>query len=391
MDVKIYPGKLSGTITAPPSKSIAHRALICAMLSGEKCNISNLELTEDVLATQNAVLSISERKEELIDCKESASTLRFMLFIAAALGRKASFTGGPRLATRPLEPLLTLLKDHGVIWTSGGSAGWFPLSIDGKLRGEKYAIRGDMSAQFISGLLMALPLIGRDCEIVLTTPLISKDYIALTIDIMEKFGVKVRFTGLGWEVPGRQAYIPTDLTIEGDYSLASYFLCANQFPKGNVEVRGLSPSSKQADMAVPDILLALGEGLEIDGKDIPDSIPALAVMAAFAPGKTTFFNAGRLRMCQNDRLSVIRDAICKMGGQAEITDDRITVIGGKRLAGGVTVCANGDYRIAMALVIGALGCEKPVTIIGAESINKAYPNFFRDLKTLGGVAELSQH
>ncbi len=392
MDAKIYPGKLVGAIKAPPSKSVAHRALICGMLTGEACHFGNLELTEEILATKNAVAIVNSKKEELIDCCESAATLRFMLVVAAALGRKASFTGGPRLAKRPLEPLLTLLKDHGVEWSTGGSSGWFPLSIEGKLRGESYAIRGDMSSQFISGLLMALPLIGRDCEIVLTTPLVSKDYVALTIDVMEKFGVKVKYTGIGWEVPGRQVYTPTDFEIEGDYTSAAYFLCANEFPKGSVEITGLSPTSKQADKAVLDILPALGNGLEVDAKDIPDCIPLLAVMAAFAPGDTTFFNAGRLRIKENDRLSAIKEGIGKLGGEVSVTaDNTIVVTGKKRINGGVTLSSYGDHRIAMAFAMAALGCEKPVIVTGVETVNKAYPNFFRDFKTLGGLVELREN
>lgn len=383
MDIKVYPGRLSGTIEAPPSKSIAHRVILCGMLSGGPCNISNLELSEDIQATLNGTKAIFS-DGLTVECGDSASTLRFLLPVLAILGRKATFTGGARLATRTLEPVLTLLKDHGVRFTTGGETGWFPLTIDGKVRGDIFAIRGDISSQILSGLLLAMPLIGRDSEIVLTTPLASKDYITLTIDVMRQFGVKVKYTGLGWMVPGRQEYAPTDYQIEGDYSSAAYFLCTNQFPRGNVRVTGLSPSSKQADKAIIDILPALGNGLQVDVKDIPDSIPILAIMAAFAEGQTTFFNAGRLRMKELDRLSAISDGVCKLGGNAEVFDDILMVYGGRRMTGGVTISAFGDHRIAMALSIGALGCEKPTIITGVESVIKAYPNFYKDFKALGG-------
>ena len=390
MDAKIYPGKLVGEIKAPPSKSVAHRAMICDMFTGGRCELSNIEWTEETLATKSAVAAILAKREGPIDCCESATTLRFMLIAAAALGRTASFTGGERLATRMLAPALTLLKNHGVTTSSGTALGWFPLSVQGKLRGEKFFVRGDISTQFLSALLLALPIIGRDCEIAVTTPLISKDFLAVTIDVMEQFGVKVKTMEAGWMIRGKQYYQPTKFVIEGDYIYAAHFLCANLLPRGNVEVLGLSANSKLPDKAVLDILPALGNGLEVDAKDIPDCIPVMAMMAAFAPGKTTLVNVGRLRMKQNDRLTIIKEGITQLGGVIEVTDDTIVVSGGKRMKGGVTVSSNGDHRIAMAFAIGALGCERPVVITGAESIIKSYPNFFRDFKTLGGTAELRE-
>lgn len=387
MDMKIYPGRLAGTIDAPPSKSIAHRAILCSTLSGGSCNITNLELTEDIQATLQGIKAIYT-DDMTVDCRESASTLRFFLMILAALGRSATFTGGPRLAKRPLDPLLRLLKEHGVKVTSGGSQGWFPLTIEGKLQGDVFAIRGDVSSQFVSGLLMALPLLCRDCEIVLTTPLVSKDYITLTIDVMSHFGVKVKKTGPGWFVPGFQRYTAADYEIEGDYSSAAYFLCANRFLRGNVTVNGLSPSSKQPDKALLDILPALGNGLEVDVKDIPDSIPIMSVMASFAEGKTTLCNAGRLKIKESDRLSALRDGIIKLGGHAEVDRDNLIIHGGRKMEGGVTVSSIGDHRIAMAFSIGASGCEKPVIVTEADSVRKSYPDFYKDFQALGGMIEM---
>ena len=390
MDAKVYPGKLAGTVKAPPSKSVAHRAMLCDLFSGGRSKLSNMEWTEETLATKNAVASILTKKEEEIDCCESATTLRFMLIAAAALGKTASFIGGQRVATKALVPAVELLKKHGVSTASGDALGWFPLTVDGKLRGETFFVRGDVSTQILSGLLLALPVIGRDCEIVLTSPLVSKDYIAVTLDVMEHFGIHVKVTEKGWMIRGKQNYEPREFTIEGDYIYGAYFLGANLFPKGNVEITGLSPNSKLPDKAVLDILPALGHGLEVDVKDIPDCIPCMAVMAAFAPGKTTLINAGRLRIKENDRLTVICEAVDKLGADIEVTDDTITVTGGKRMKGGVTVSSGQDHRIAMALILGALGCEKPVVVTGVESILKSYPNFFRDFKLLGGLAELRE-
>lgn len=387
MDVRIYPGRLSGTIKAPPSKSIAHRAILCSVLSGGSCNITNLELTEDIQATLQGIKAIYT-DDMVVDCRESASTLRFLLMVLSALGRRTTFVGGPRLAKRALLPLLELLTEHGVKVAKEGPKGWFPLTIEGKMQGDKFAIRGDVSSQFVSGLLMALPLMARDCEIVLTTPLVSKDYITLTIDIMNHFGVKVEYTGLGWFVPGFQRYVAADYEVEGDYCSAAYFLCANRFPRGNVTVEGLCPASKQPDKALLNILPALGNGIEVDVKDIPDSIPMLAVMAAFAKGKTTLCNAGRLQIKENDRLSALSRGIKKLGGNAEIEGDKLIIYGGERMEGGVTVSSIGDHRIAMAFSLGALGCEKPVIVTEANSVNKSYPDFYKDFKSLGGNAEM---
>lgn len=390
MDVKVFPGRLSGTISAPPSKSIAHRAILCSMLSGGPCSISNLQLTEDIQATLHGTKAMFT-DNLTVDCRESASTLRFLLLILAALGRRVTFTGGARLSKRPLEPLLELLKDHGVQVRSEGNSGWFPLSIEGKLRGNTFSVPGDVSSQFICGLLMAMPLTGQDCEIILTTPLVSRDYITLTIDVMNHFGVKVKQTASGWFVPRFQSYVAKDFEIEGDYSGAAYFLCANQLPRGNVTVTGLSPDSKQADKALLNILPALGNGLEVDVKDIPDSVPLLAVMAAFAPGRTTLRNAGRLQVKECDRLTALKDGIIKMGGHAEVDRDSLLVYGGRKMAGGVTVSSIGDHRIAMAFSIGALGCEDPVTITKAASVIQYYPDFYKDFQTLGGSIELLRH
>ncbi|HHX14169.1 MAG TPA: hypothetical protein GX726_04330 [Clostridiales bacterium] len=387
MEIKVFPGRLTGTVDAPPSASVAHRAILCAMLAEGDSTLSNLELSDEIQATINGAKALYN-DGLTVDCRESTGTLRFLMVLLAAVGRKTTFLGGPSLAEKPLQPLIDLLTEHGVTCTTEGAAhGWFPLTIEGKLQGKRFLVRGDVGSRFISGLMMALPLLGAGAEIVLTSPLQTRDYSNLTMEVMRRFGVTLTATENGWKMEKEADYQPAQLEIEGGYAGAVYYLCANRLPRTNVTVTGLSAASRQPDRAISNIIPALGNGLEVDVKEIPDSVPALAMTAAHAEGRTSFFNAGRYEY-EAKRMQLLCQNILSMGGQADIEDDRLIVYGKQNLSGGCVIPTGGDYRIAMATMIGALACLKPVVIQDAEAINHFYPNFFKDFARLGGVCEI---
>ncbi|HAN44521.1 MAG TPA: 3-phosphoshikimate 1-carboxyvinyltransferase [Ruminococcaceae bacterium] len=414
MDLIIKPKLLSGCIDAPPSKSAAHRAIICAALAQGKSTVLPLAMSEDALATIDvakalgAVIKINGNTAEiwgickpaqaaLLDCRESGSTLRFFLPVASALGVNATFTGKGKLPQRTVAPLAEQMQRHGAAFTCIDS---LPLSISGRLSSGRYELAGNISSQYISGLLFALPMLEGDSEIALTTKLESAGYVKMTMQALQGFGVKIEEMPAGYFIKGNQKYIANTAKVEGDYSNAAFWLSAAALGS-DISCTGLDENSLQGDKAVLDILKAFGASIastengiaakaqkltatDIDASQIPDLVPVLAVVGAFAQGTTTIYNAARLKLKESDRLASVSNALKSLGADITKYDDKLVIAGKPSLKGGVIDSCN-DHRIAMSMAIAATRCDGNVTILGAECVNKSYPDFFEKYKSLGGI------
>lgn len=401
MDLRITPKKLSGTVTPPPSKSQAHRLLIAAALGDGVSTLSGLADSQDIQATRRCLCALGVRIDDLspgtvrlhglgntaveagpapiLDCGESGSTLRFLIPLALLVNGSACFTGHGRLMERPLAPYEDLLREKGIFFEKKDGV----LTVRGQLTPGEYRLAGNVSSQFFTGLLFALPLLDGDSTLVPTTPLESRDYLEMTRSVLELAGVESRWEGDVLHIPGSQRYQPLEATVEADWSQAAFWYAAIALGS-TLELEGLNAFSIQGDMAVvPHFLCLTHPGdLTIDLSDIPDLLPPLAVMAAVRSGTTHFVNAARLRMKESDRLSTVCAMLTALGGHCQEGPDSLTVTGGK-LAGG-TVDSAGDHRIAMAAAIAATGCTSPVTILGAECVKKSYPDFWEVYQSLGG-------
>lgn len=389
--------QLNGTVTMPPSKSAAHRALLCSFLAGGG-RVEPIINSKDMKAMEQA-LSALQKGDEIIDCIESGNTLRFVLPVAAALGKNVTFTGSGRLPERPIGDYLRLLPEHGVKCVSNGK---LPVAIEGKLTGGRYEIAGNISSQYITGLLFALPFLEEDSEIVLTTKLESKPYVDLTIKVLSDFGISVEEKDHGYFIKGNQKYIKRDYVVESDWSQAAFFLAAGAIG-GDVTLKGLHTDSAQGDKEIVDILRRFGadieisksgirskkstlHGAEVDVTDIPDTVPAIAVTAAFAQGKTVISGAERLRYKESDRIESVVTNLRKMGVDVEETHDGMIITGSA--VHGAELNGYNDHRIVMAFSIAALFAQGETAITQADSINKTYPAFFEDYNSLGGKANV---
>jgi len=405
----VGPGTLSGTVKAPASKSFAHRALICAALSGGSSLLTNIDLSKDILATMQCLQALGfavqyQAKDRTISvgaaqqtsdddcatlhCGESGSTLRFLIPLAAALGRETIFTGEGRLPQRPIGEFNSIFHQKGVQLET--TNGMLPLHIRGKLTAGVYHVSGKISSQYITGLLLALPILASDSEIKLLTPLESAPYIDVTIAVMESFGVQVIRTADGFQVPGRQVYKARTYEVEGDYSQAAFWLTAN-YLGSTLAVTGLNDGSVQGDRAICDVLEQIKNGTQdvaqertIDVAQIPDLVPILAGAAALTPGVTRFINAGRLRIKESDRLAAVTDVLRKLGADIQEFPEQLVVKGKDALRGG-QASAWDDHRIAMMLAVVALRTKNGVTIDGFSCVEKSYPSFFQEFARLGGT------
>ena len=413
MNITIYPGKLSGAVKAPPSKSMAHRALIAAALADGLTTLHLSGLNDDIEATIGALMGLGAmidhdpRKGRLVvrpiegapglkrvlaglsgkaaahvdyedtlalDCGESGSTLRFLLPVACALGVRAVFSGHGRLPERPNAPLTHALRAHGAAIDSDV----LPMHVSGGLQGGRWELPGNVSSQYITGLLLALPLLPEDSEITLTTPLQSASYVDMTLDVLRDFGIRVERLEDGYRVPGNQVFrSPEDVYIEGDWSAAAFWCAANAMGS-RIDIEGVSRRSAQGDRAIEALL---GQA-KIDAENVPDLVPALAACAATLPRRTVITGAARLRLKESDRLRAVSDMVNALGGHAEATGDGLIIEGGP-IHGG-TVNGFGDHRIVMAAAILAAHASGPVTITGAEAVAKSYPDFFEHFAALGG-------
>ncbi len=388
MNVKITPTKLSGKMNIPPSKSYSHRALICAHLGGgEAIGVGE---SADIAATRACLKAMDEKKP--LFANESGSTLRFMIPVALAKNGFVEISGSERLMQRPLDDYFNIFKEKGIEYSLEGQ----PLKVKGVLSGGQYFLRGDVSSQFITGLLLALPLTGEDCEIVIMTKLESKAYVDMTIDAAKQFGIEIEETEKGYFIKKGQRYSPARYAVEGDFSQAAFFL-----EMGEVCLSGLNKNSVQGDRAVIDVYRSMGmniretdEGLLSDGKteknvtvdvsQIPDAVPALAALMAVTQGEGRIVNAARLRIKESDRLRAVTEELTKLGADITEGSDYLIIRGKDHLCGGECDSHN-DHRIAMALASITPHCTGEVVICGAESVNKSMPDFWERFKALGGI------
>ncbi len=396
--VKINKSSLNGEISLPPSKSAAHRALICSFLSGGG-SVKPIINSTDMEATVGIIEGL-KNGESVLNCIESGSAVRFMIPVAASLGRKVTFTGEGSLVSRPLDEYINLLPKHGVNVESNGG---LPFSISGQLKNGSYEIAGDVSSQYVTGLLLALANLEGDSAIILTTPLQSKPYVDMTVKIMKDYGVDIRETDFGYLIKGGQKFKQLDYIVEGDWSHAAFFLVAGAVG-GNVRLKGLDINSSQGDKEIVDIIKKFGadikcendivicssgklNGIEVNVEDIPDMVPALAVLAAFSEGETVIKGAQRLRYKESDRIKSVVYNLKAIGADVCETDDGMIIKGSKTLHGGQLKGFN-DHRIVMAFSVAALFLDGETTIDDALSINKTYPSFFDDYNKLGGKANV---
>lgn len=451
MDIKVWPGKLAGVVKAPPSKSMAHRALICAALADGTSVIKGISGSKDMEATIGCMQALGasvkrldggrdveitgvggrsdaesakvgeDGSRPLLDCIESGSTLRFILPVAAALGVSCDFTGRGKLPERPMTPLADEMKKKGVEFGPDGKDS-LPFTIKGKMQPGVYTIPGNISSQYISGLIFSLPMLDGDSEIHITGTLESASYIALTLQMVRDFGIIIEETEYGFRVPGGQKYKAGDAEVEGDYSNAAFWMAAAACGS-DLEITGLRSDSAQGDRKAAAILETAGavvrcgdisyselqnrisegrtydklcsfeingsdmRGVDVDSRDIPDIVPILSVAATKADGVTRFLDAGRLRIKESDRLAAMADCLTRLGAVVEEKEDELIVTGGA-LKGGCEVSGYNDHRIVMSMAIAALICEEPLVIKGAEAVSKSYPDFFDEYRRLGGRADV---
>lgn len=414
--VAINPKSLKGRVLIPSSKSICHRALICAGLSEGVSNIEGVTSSKDIEATISAMTSLGAifKKEDsiitvkgkaqiqavnpVIDCLESGSTLRFLIPIAGVLGGNITFQGAEGLAQRPLGPYYEIFDNQKLLYKNIG--GKLPLTIFGKLKASEYRLKGDVSSQFISGLLFALPLLTGDSKIVVTTKLESRSYVDLTIDTLKKYSVFVEnHEYKEFIIKGNQRYKPSNHKIEGDFSQAAFFLAA-AILGDSICCDGLNIDSLQGDKVIVDIIRRMGgnikveghkitatpsklKGIIIDVSDCPDLVPILAVLAALSEGTTEIINAGRLRIKESDRLSAITTVLNELGADISEKEDALIIKGKDTLKGG-TIESFNDHRIAMAAAIASIRCKEQVIINGSNCVKKSYPDFWKDFSMLGG-------
>lgn len=437
MIAHIHPTLLSGTIPAIASKSVAHRLIIVAALANGDTHIKCNTTCADIDATIRCLTALGAKIDAVddgfmvkpmpksvafgllralhhatLDCGESGSTLRFMLPVACALGAEAVFVGSGRLGERPLSPLSEELIAAGCELEGLGG---FPLKTSGRIRPGRFELPGDVSSQYITGLLLAAPLLDHPSEVVVNGRIESRPYINLTIQAMQTFGVDVyvdrRTPGDGTEVTvfttEDDTYrTPHEATVEGDWSNAAFWLCAGALGRLPIKVDGLSLSSAQGDRNVLAALSRFGArigrstdaaisrpdklcGFEMSAKDIPDLVPIIAAVASVAEGRTVITDCARLRIKESDRLATVAKELSNLGAQIQIKRDALIIDGVPQLIGG-TVDSHNDHRIAMMAAIAASRCENDVYIKGAEAVNKSYPLFFDHYQELGGMVELTQ-
>ena len=412
MNITIIPAKLAGTVTPPPSKSQAHRALIAAALADGESVISNVAFSQDIEATLNCLDDLGAQfvrdgstvtihgmgantmsplrrlAYPHLDCGESGSTLRFLIPIALAVRGGGIFSGRGRLMERPQKPYFDLFDEKGIYHELKDGV----LTVTGTLTPGGYRLPGDVSSQFITGLLYALPLRDGDSEIVLTSPLESRGYVDMTLDVVKQSGIAVEERPGGWFIPGGQRYQPRDFAIEADWSQAGFWYAAN-FLGNPVETAGVNPDSIQGDRAIADhfVKLAWPGDVDIDVSGCPDLVPPLAAMAALRAGQTTrLINAARLRIKESDRLASVTQVLNALGADVAEGPDSLTIQGKEILSGGVTVDAFNDHRIAMMAAIVATRCERSVTVAGAQCVAKSYPDFWEEYEALGGKIQRSE-
>ncbi len=417
MNVIIKPSKLTGDVIIPPSKSLSHRAIIAASLAKGKSTITNVLFSRDILATIDAMEACGAkitkyedsleiygiekviRNKSIIDANESGSTIRFMIPIALTNNEPITFVGHNNLVNRPLDVFYEIFDNQNIEYKREDNK-YLPLYVNGGLKPGNYNIRGDISSQFITGLLYALPLLNGDSEIIITTNLESKGYIDLTLDILNMYGVEIindnyeRFI-----IKGNQSYKPHDYEIEGDYSQSAFFLVADMLG-ANINLLAMREDSYQGDKKIIDDIKSFGgnvsfdnkilkaegmpKGCTIDFSQSPDLGPALTVLAALSDGHSSFINAKRLRIKECDRITCMADELNKIGCIVKENPDGMEIDGVKDI-NPIEFDSHNDHRVAMALSMICLVSKKEFKILNAECVSKSYPNYWNVFESLGGI------
>ncbi|MBQ7399808.1 MAG: 3-phosphoshikimate 1-carboxyvinyltransferase [Clostridia bacterium] len=405
---------LSGTLDIISSKSDIHRCIICAALSEKPTKIKFMGLSKDIITTVECVKMLGAKAEFLdgcitvtpcdkekimqgltLDCSESGSTARFLLPVAAAICKNVTLVGSGRLPERPFSPLCESLEKNGAKFSSDK----LPITVSANVaHGGVFEIPGNISSQYISGLLLMLPLFEEGGEVRITTPLESAGYVDMTVDTMTKFGIEIEKGENSYRVLPNQSYkSPEFIRAQGDWSSAAFWLCADALG-ANVVLSGLDEGCPQGDRKVIEILENFGakkiitedgilieagrlHGIEIDASNIPDLVPVLSVVACAARGKTKIYGAKRLRLKESDRLETTRDFLTRLGADVAVTDDGLEICGKGKLEGG-TVFGHNDHRIVMSSAICSLICKNQVIIEGAQAVEKSYTTFFSDFDKL---------
>ena len=410
-NLKVKPSNVGGVITAPSSKSFAHRILISAFLSGEEITVNNVGKSVDASVTLNAIKtlgatviengeSVAIKKGNLptqkviIDCKESGSSLRFLLPVVSALGVNAEFTGAKRLLERPIKELIDTLNAHG--------ANIDNLTVNGKLQSGEYIVDGSISSQYITGLLLALSCVDGESEIVIKGTLVSQPYVDITLAVLSEFGVWFEKTERGYKIRGGYKPQKLEFTVEGDWSGASFTLALGAIGK-EVTVKGLNANSVQGDRKILDILKCFGATVEIsdnlitvkggnlkgityDMEDVPDLVQIVSVVASYASGKTTLVGVDRLRLKESDRIKAVIDSLSAANVKAEYKDNSIIIYGGNPQ--GAIVDGGNDHRTVMSAVVMASFAKSESVVLGGQAINKSYPDFIKDYQKLGGMIDV---
>ena len=412
--IKITPKDIEGSIEIVSSKSLSHRYVIAASLALGKSKIENILDSDDLVATKNALEALGAKIDEsiiqgskikkvhdIIDAHESGSTLRFLIPIAMLQDEPIQFIGKGKLPERPLNVYQDLFENtYHYKYLSNKE---LPLEVKGPLKSGVYKLPGNVSSQFITGLLYALPLVQGDSKIILTTPLESRGYVDLTLQVLRQFGIKIEELENGFSIKGSQTYQPGNYYVEGDYSGAAFFVAAGLIGKPLL-LKGLNPDSLQGDKTIIDIAKQMGgkleftneglmvypsnlKGVEIDLSQIPDLGPILMVLACYAEGKTLIKNAERLRIKESDRLEAMVENLTKMGAKMTVINDSVLIEGKCFLNGDVTLKTFGDHRIAMASAIAGMHAKNPIYLDDEKVVSKSYPTFYKEYVRLGGLVE----
>lgn len=422
MNVIITPNRLIGDVIIPPSKSLSHRAIIAASLADGVSKISNIMYSNDIIATINAMRALGasieeyedyliikgskvKRVNDVIDANESGSTIRFMIPIALTINEPITFVGKNNLVKRPLDTFFNIFDEQEIEYEHGED--YLPLKVYQGLKSGVYHVRGDISSQFITGLLYALPLLDGDSEIYVTTNMESKGYIDLTLDVLKQFGIEIINNNYQlFKIKGNQQYKPYDYMVEGDYSQAAFFLVADALG-ANINLLAMNENSHQGDKKIIDDIKSLGYDVEfknnyllsrfndnnkgnvIDFSQSPDLGPALAVLASLTKGKTEFINAGRLRIKECDRITCVKEELNKLGAKIEELEDGMIINGVDTLNGG-TVDSHNDHRLVMAFAMATLKMNGKIKILNANAVSKSFPNFFKVFEKIGGIVEYEE-
>ena len=413
----IHPGRAEGSpVSIPGSKSMSHRALIAAALSDQDTVITGLVENKDTEATMRCLAHLGASFEAqddgrmlvhgignrfsydgaVIDCGESGSTLRFLIPLFSLTNETVTFTGHGKLMSRPQTVYEELFRKQGLHFETTEDT----LTIRGALKPDACTVRGDISSQFISGLLFALPLLKGDSNITVLPPYESRSYVGLTMDVLEKAGITFEETGDTIYIPGNQNYRADTLHVEGDDSQAAFFAVLALTGQKPVIVKNMAHESRQGDHVIISLIEQAGGTAEpmeggyaflpgsvkaftADLADCPDLGPVLFALAAIAEGTSVFTHCGRLRIKESNRIAAMKEELGKLGVSVQEDGDTVTIEGVPVIRGGVTLDGHNDHRIVMALSVLAVRAEEPVTIHGAEAITKSYPNFFEDLRIAG--------